>query len=179
MPTETTAKQRRQHRIDHGLCPECGEEAAPYYLCPTHRLKGSVSRMMGRMADSGIVIKGKDGQQTTYSVSSGWETKFDEFACGTTLFDMDPDDKRLRPRLGRRPVDLDETLISIFVQAGRPLQMEEICAAWGKLRSKRKHATLAADMAALIAAQRKRDERNAKRARAHERLLKYEGDNHA
>lgn len=163
-----TTTDRRQHRIDHGLCPECGEEAAPYYLCANHRQLGSLTRMLNKMADRGIIQKSKDGRSNTYGIPSGWSgRKIDEFNWGKMLFEMEDGDKRLRPRMGRRPIDLDETLISIFTDAGRPLQMEEILAAWGKLRSKRKHASLAGDMTALIEAQRKRDERNAKRGRIH------------
>ncbi len=152
----------RQYRIDHGRCPECGEESAPYYLCTKHREIGAVGRMMNQMAERGVVKKERIGRHTKPEGFNG--RSIDEFTWAKRLWELDPDDKRFRPRLGRRPVDLDETLIGIFQEAGRPLQMEEIVAAWGKLRSKRKTRSLAGDMAAIIAAQQRREERNAKRA---------------
>lgn len=152
-----------RYRIDHGLCPECGKEAAPYYLCTNHRQLGSLTRLLNKMADRSIIQKLDGGR---YAIPHGWNGRnIDDFAWGDTLFDMKPDDKRLRPRMGRRPIDLDETLMSIFFEAGSPLQMEEIYAAWGKLRSQRKHASLAGDMTAIIAAQRRREMRDAKRAK--------------
>lgn len=73
------------------------------------------------------------------------------------------DDKRLRPRLGKVPVDVEKELSGIFVALGRPAAIEEVIAAWGQLRERRKHESTAGDMAALIAAKRKREIRAAKR----------------
>jgi hypothetical protein len=154
--------EQRQYRIDHGLCPECGRESAPYYLCEEHRQLNSLTRMLNRMADRGVLQKEKQGGKSYYSPGVN-SARCGDFSWRQTLFDMDPDDKRLRPRMGRRPIDLDETLISIFETAGRRLTMEEILSAWGKLRSKRKTESLVGDMSAIILAQHRRDERNAKR----------------
>lgn len=163
--TTLSGAEKRQCRIDRGLCPECGEEAAPYYLCLTCRQLGSISRIMNRAADRGIVKKEIDGGKAYYSVPPEFNGRStDEFHWAKTLFDMDPDDKRLRPRMGKRPVDLDETLIEIFETAGKRLQMHEIFEAWGRLRTKRKTASLAGDMRAIIEAQRRRGAKNAKRA---------------
>lgn len=157
VPAKQTAKERRVYRVEHGLCPECGKEAAPYYLCHDHRSLGMIRRMMNKAAERGIVQKSRRGRDTCYAIPPGWcGNKFEDFDWGKSGFDMDPDDKRLRPRMGQRPIDIDETLLGIFHAAGKPLQMDEIYAAWGKLRSKRKTETLAGDMAAIIAAQRKR-----------------------
>lgn|GEM_PF-3895894 len=155
----------RQHRIDHGLCPECGEEAAPYYLCEQHRRKASLGRILRSAATRGVLRISKRGGRNWYSVDTGCRPASDVNWPGKTIFDMNENDKRLRPRLGRRPVDIDETLIGIFVDSGRPLQYDEIISAWGRLRSKRKTASLAGDMTAIIEAQRRRAARNAKRAR--------------
>ena len=160
-PPDTTASERRQYRIDHGLCPLCGKESAPYYLCEDHRTYQAVGRMMKLMAKRGIV---KDHGRTGYSIPLGWNgPDVSEFQWRPRMGELRPGDKRLRPRLGRMPVDLDETLIGIFREAGRRLTIEEIYEAWGKLRSRRKTESLAGDMAALIRAQRRRDERNGKR----------------
>ena len=45
-PAGMNAAQRRAHRVDHGLCPQCGKEAAPYYLCFDCRQLGAMSRML-------------------------------------------------------------------------------------------------------------------------------------
>ena len=167
MPAEpkTTAKERRQYRIDHGLCPYCGEDAAPYYLCQRHREIGALSRLLYRSAARGIISREKEKGRVYYSKPRAFNPpKFDDFEWNDTFFDMKPDDKRRRPRLGKRPVDLDETLIEIFETAGKRLQMHEILEAWGKLRTKRKTTSLAGDMRAIIEAQRRRDAKNAKRA---------------
>lgn len=157
--TKQTAKERRVFRVEHGLCPECGKESAPYYLCHDHRAIGMIGRMMNRMTEHGAVEKSRKGRHVYYKIAPDGMKKLDTFKYGVTGFDMDKDDKRLRPRMGKRPIDLDETLLSIFRTAGKPLQMEEIYSAWGKLRSKRKTQTLAGDMSAIIAAQRKRQAR--------------------
>lgn len=156
--------KNRQYRIDHGLCPVCGDEAAPYYLCHKHRQIGMVGRMLKLMAQRGVVEQSKENGRNYYRVAPGHERRVDEFSWRPRGSELDPNDKRFRPRLGRRPVDLDETLVQIFLDAGRPLQIEEVVAAWGRLRSKRKTESLAGDMRALIEAQRLRDMRNAKRA---------------
>lgn len=166
------ATERRAYRIDHGMCPECGKEAAPYYLCFECRKLGSMRRMLTRMADLGIIekIKRHKGRFDAFkSVESG--KRVANFAWNQTLWDMPAEDARRKPRINRRPIDLDETLFGIFREAGHPLQMEEIYEAWGRLRSKRKHGTLAGDMAAIIAARRRREARAEKTRSRHSARL--------
>ena len=159
---ETTG---RRYRVDHGLCPECGREAAPYYLCPEHRQIGAITRMMKRMAKRGIVKEEKEGGRLYWRIPPGWNgPSAADFNWRDNMFSMAKDDARLKPRMAKRPIDLDDTLVEIFRDAGRPLQMHEIMAAWGKLRSQRKTSCLAGDMTAIISAQRRRELRNAKRA---------------
>lgn len=164
MAEQSTAKARRQYRIDHGLCPLCGEEAAPYYLCYKHRQHQVIRRFMNNATKWGVVSKVKEGNSNKYYILPDWEQQFDVNYKHPSWLDLRPDDKRRSPRLGRMPVKLDETLAGIFREANRPLMMEEIYEAWGRLRSRRKTESLAGDMTAIIAAQRRRDERNAKRA---------------
>lgn len=165
MRRQADPTKSRQYRIDHGLCPLCGKEAAPYYLCHSCRQTAMIGRMCDLMAKRGVVKRLKDKGRVYYQIPPGWNGRstkdFNWSPCGIDLKDTD---KRLRPRIGRRPVDLDETLTEIFMEAGTPLTMEEIVAAWGRLRSKRKTSSLAGDMTAIIAAERRRNERNARRA---------------
>jgi len=167
------AKERRQHRIDHGMCPLCGKEAAPYYLCHEHRTLNALTRILNKAVDQKILTKERHGRSFGYGIdqSSGKTAK--DIVTGRCWLDLSPGDKRLKPRLGRRPIDLDETLMGIFMDAGKPLTMEEIYGAWGKLRSQRRHATLATDMAAIIKADRRRAERNAKRAAVTQRMAAH------
>lgn len=154
----------RRHRVDHGMCPKCGKEAAPYYLCWDCRILGALARFLDRMSKEDILKREKVNGRVCFSVMPDYKLLLDQKTFATYLWDMDPDDKRLRPRLGRRPVDLDETLVSIFMAAGKPLTIEEIQSAWGKLRAKRKTESLAGDLSAIIRAQRRREDRNARRA---------------
>jgi len=157
------AAEKRQYRISYGMCPLCGLEAAPYYLCFACRQIKSLSRTLNRMHDAGIVAKSRKGRNSLWHVE---KDKIDDVAVmdvrGSLLVGIKDGDKRLRPRMGGRPIDLDETLMSIFAVAGKPLTEDEVYFAWGNLRTTRKRASLASDMAAIINAQRKRDRRAAK-----------------
>lgn len=163
MSRKADPTKSKQYRIEHGLCPMCGKESAPYYLCHDHRNIGALHRLLTKMVDQRLLTKTKDGRAYGYEINHASGKTPRDFVPGrASWLDLKPDDKRRRPRLGRRPVDLDETLIGIFQEAARPLTIEEVVSAWGRLRSQRKHETLAGDMAAIIKAQRKRDERAAR-----------------
>lgn len=154
-----SAKARREYFVDHGLCPLCGEEAAPWYFCWEHRRHASLSRLLNKMAARDVIKKVKRGWY-----QYGGERKLHDYQWGKTLWDFDQERlDKLRPRINRKPVDLHDTLLAIFENAGRALTEDEIVEAWGKLRSRRKHEILANDMSKLILAQRKREARNAKR----------------
>lgn len=163
MSRKADPTKSKQYRIDHGLCPTCGKEAAPYYLCWDHRSIRSLTNVLNKGVGLGIFEAEKKNGRNTYFRRGPRIYDPNVHLTGTYLWDMDPDDKRLRPRMGRRPIDLDETLIGIFETAGKPLTMDEIMFAWGSLRNRRKTASLAGDMTAIVLAQRKRDERAAKR----------------
>jgi len=152
-----SVRAKRQHRIDHGMCPQCGREAAPYYLCYDCRSVSSLRRTLNRMHEHGALRRERSGRSNLWSI--GERDNLDELDIrGTLLIGIKEGDGRLRPRMGKRPVDLDETLFSIFRDAGKPLTEDEVVFAWGRLRSKRK-GSLASDMAAIIAAERRRERR--------------------
>lgn len=154
----TTRRDLRRHRLAHGLCPTCGKEAAPYYLCSEHRQLLWLDRVLSRFAAAGKFKREKIGGRVHWSLGpnpdAGEDIQWREPKDG---------DRRFGPRLGRVPVDVEATLAALLRDMGRPASLDEIMAAWGKLREKRKTASLAGDMRALIEAQRRRDERNARR----------------
>ncbi|WP_152663882.1 hypothetical protein [Sphingomonas sp. SRS2] len=119
--------------------------------------------MLNKMAERGIITKARRGRENCWS-SGDSNLKTSDFTWGKNLFEMSAADKRRAPRIGKRPVDLDDTLFGIFADAGKPLTMEEVYTAWGKLRSKRKTGSLAGDMTAIIEAERRRQRRSAKLA---------------
>ena len=150
----------QQERVAKGLCPTCGKEAAPYYLCADHRLTGKIERILRRVHAAGGVTREKRGVKAYWSMG-------DREAWDRLAWRPDPKDgdKRLRPRIRGVPVDVEATVIEIMRSLDRPCTTEEIVAAWGRLRTERQHATVAGDVAALIEAQRRREARNAKRLR--------------
>jgi hypothetical protein len=150
----------RRERAAKGLCPACGEEAAPYYLCAKHRFEQQIVRRLERGAREGGFKKEGRGQSALWSIGS-------EAALDAMVWrDPKDGDKRFRPRLGRIPVEVEDELVKLLHNLGRPASIDEIVAAWGQLREKRKAGTIAANMAQIIAAQQRREARNAKRLRA-------------
>lgn len=180
MSRQADPAKSKQYRVEHGLCPACGKESAPYYLCSDCRFKGAIVHRLKRMVKAGAIETSKSGNSTLYKPAPNMIEIADTMRWGKEIFGKagsDSTDGRLRPRLGRRPVDLDETLVGIFFDAGKPLTMEEVVTAWGRLRSKRKTESLAGDMRAIIEAQRKRDRRAAKWAEVQARLAARAGAN--
>jgi hypothetical protein len=163
-----------QERLRKGLCPRCGKEAAPYRLCRDHRLMDMLARCMRAGAQAGHVTavrstgrgrsilwglsdKGKAAAAAPNRDNSSWNFRAAfEGRAGW-------EDKRYRPRLGGVPADIEREISNILIAFGRPATIDEIVAAWGKLRETRMHKSVAGDLVALIAAERKRNARNAKR----------------
>jgi hypothetical protein len=121
-----------------------------------------IGRFMKRAEKFGAVKKEKRGNESYWLLED--PSAFDRgrwWKCG---WNLDPDDKRLKPRLGRIPVEIDQELLCLAASFGRPFSTEEIIAAWGRLREQRKAGTVAGNMTAIIKADRRRAERNARRA---------------
>jgi hypothetical protein len=76
------------------------------------------------------------------------------------------DDKRVQPRLRGMRVDVEQTIIALLTEMGHPATIEEIQAAWGRLRGERKHGSLAADLKVVIDAKRRRAERIQRQAKS-------------
>lgn len=145
-------------RISRGLCPNCGGEAAPYYLCWKCRAVAKIGRILRRAEKAGGVNADRSARKTLWRMKSA-------DAWDTIAWRADPKagDGRLKPRMRGIPVDVENTLRQILVDADRGLTEADVFAAWGKLRAKRE-APLHADMSRIIAAQRKREAKMARRA---------------
>lgn len=154
-------------RLAKGLCPRCGKEAAPYRLCQDHRFEGTIARFLRAAQKAGYLERTAppSGPRNRVWVRATEKARSDKDKnwLDVTFRSAEQGDKRLRPRLGRVPVDVEREIIGILMAFGRPATIEEIVAAWGNLREERKTASLAGDMVALISAQRRREERNMKR----------------
>lgn len=156
----------RENRISNGLCPNCGAEAAPFYLCPDCRRRASLNRMMRRGEDVSVFSSTKIGRERHWTLGS--EEARDVLKTKPMPLwgeGMSAEDGRLRPRLGRIPVDIEREVFGILLRLGEPATEQEIIQAWGRMRVRRGRASAAGDLVALIKAERRREERNRKRMR--------------
>ena len=141
-----------QQRMDKGLCPRCGEDAAPYRLCGSHRLESRLVRSLKKMERQGALKSTGRGANSMWSNVEGVEA---DTRWSTPVVPPD-NDKRFRPRLGNVPADVEKELIGIMTEAGEPLTVEQIMAAWERLRQKRNRSSIAGDMKRIIKADQKR-----------------------
>lgn len=148
----------QQKRILAGQCPLCGKEAAPYRLCYDHRFGQRLVRNLKKGVRVGAL---KIDLLKRYTIAD--DSKTQEWCKNSTKIVLPKSDRRGRPRLRGIQVDIEETLLKIIERIGRPCTIEEITAAWGRLRDRRS-APLASDLATIIAAKDKRERRMAKRA---------------
>ena len=156
----------RQDRINRGLCPQCGKEAAPYYLCPDCRQLRSLGGMLNRMNKHDVVRKSKKGRFNLWF--TGARTLEDAGGMKNRSYPLwnegkGADDKRLRPRIGKIPVDVERELLEMLSRFDRPVSEDEIVQAWGRMRVRRGRASAAGDLVALIKAERRRVRRCEKR----------------
>lgn len=144
----------QQDRIAKGLCPRCGEQAAPYRLCSKHRFEASLARGLNKAAAAGIVEKETKGGRVYWSGFVGAENIPADFVW--------QDYKGRKPRIGGVPVDVGLEAMAILKQMGRPASEEEIATAFGKLRADKKRPSFGPDVARLVEAERKRAAKRAK-----------------
>ena len=97
----------KQERINKGLCPICGEQAAPYYLCDKCRGKAILRRFLNRAVEAGAFRMKKVGRENTYAIG-------DENADFSYRF-PEKFDKRHEPRFRNIPVDVEKELLNIFL----------------------------------------------------------------
>ena len=152
-----------QQRVAKGLCPKCGAEAAPYYLCDRCHFRGQLHRFLASGRKQGLVeqlVDPDDRRKRRFRATGpGIVHKM-------SYNGLDPGD-RSAPRLKRIPVDVERELAAILEQAGKPLDVDEIVEAWGRLRvrnQKRQRISVASDLAYIIESRRRRSEKLARRA---------------
>jgi DNA-binding MarR family transcriptional regulator len=167
---EDSANGRNHQRVAKGLCPYCGEEAAPYYLCDRCRLMRKLYRVLSKGRSAGDIRTERSPEDRRKR--RHWLTD-DARAALKAGTDRDwnyrevtnPDDGRLKPRIRNIPVDVENELIKIFRDAGEPLTEAEVYEAWGRLRLRKGRASAAADMAQIIRSGRKQSAKAARRAK--------------
>jgi hypothetical protein len=156
MASESRQRLRRgerQERIAGGLCPECGEEAAPYLLGWGCRLKPRLNRALARGVKIGFLQRSLDARFSIAGTPSNSAQR--EWLKWSTPLVLGEDDGRGKPRMRGMRVDVEATLSKVMEHIGRPCTIDEIVAAWGKLRAKRTNP-LAGDLGRLIVADAKR-----------------------
>jgi hypothetical protein len=120
---------------------------------------------MKRLEKSGVVTQGKDerGRQTWAINPTAKDDPRDN--RWSTPVVPNESDRRFRPRLGGIPVNVEAKIVELMGSIGRPVPIEEIAQAWGRLRGekKRKKGNAAADVRAILLAGERRKKRAAKR----------------
>lgn len=112
-----------------GRCQHCGMLSAPYTVCEERRVYKKMLRTLKRMTESGALIK----QGSVYKVGEGpLPIQYETLA----------DDRRLLPRIGKRPADesaVTALCIAIIGKSRRPLSTIELYALYAKM-AKEPHA---------------------------------------
>lgn len=155
-----TPKEYRQARIAKGLCPSCGKEAAPFYLCWDCRQMQRIHRAGKRLAHEGVILNYKENGRVMFKLAPGGLDKPVDNRWATTVIPP-KDDRRFSPKLRGARVNVEATLVEVIRHIGRGCTIEEIMAGWGRLRDKRT-SPLAHDLARIIAADDKRKRKAAK-----------------
>ena len=157
-----------KERVSKGLCPRCGKEAAPYYLCPEHRQSDSLARQMKRLENHGFCYSVKKGRDLWWTGNKAMDNvkPQDVMRCPPVPVwgeGKGQEDGRLRPRMRGIPTDVEATLIELFKHEKQGLTTEEVIEAWGRLRVRPGRDSAAADMKHIIIAARRRKDRASKR----------------
>lgn len=158
-----SAADKVRERVDNGLCPQCGEEAAPYYLCYVCRQQGRVRRSLKRLADQGHATKRKEGGKLLWQIVPGTRDAPRDKRWETPVVPNDSD-RRFHPKIGGIPVNVEAQIWKLCESFDREFSIDDVVQAWGRLRGeKRKKGSAAADVRAILAADEKRRRRAEKR----------------
>jgi hypothetical protein len=153
----TTAREKE--RIAKGLCPRCGKEAAPYYLCQSCRYGDRIVRMLNRGHKGGGFKKERRGNTNYWSI--GDASAIDKIKWQP---DPKPGDKRRLPRFRGVPIEIEQAVLGALESIGRPATLEEIIAAWVRLKADRGGGAVSHHLVAIIKADDRRARKNARRA---------------
>lgn len=159
--TRLGKKIAAKDRVAHGLCPNCGKEAAPYRLCFDCRQLGRITRCLKRGVKHGALNLDITKR---YSINKNApDGAHKQWGKWSTKWNLPESDKRSQPKLRGIRVDVEATLLSVIEFIGRPCTIEEITLAWARLREKRSDP-LPNDLARIIKAADKREAKRARRA---------------
>lgn len=150
-------------RIARGLCSNCGKEAAPWRLCGQCRFAEKIRRVLRKAKKHGLVKRTQKGRDVKWSLT-------DKDWSGVGFREAQEGDKRLEPRLGGIPVDIEDELVGILVASGVPMNEKELVEAWGRLRVRRGRESAAKDLAYVIEARRNQAAKISRRAERHSRM---------
>lgn len=130
-------KHQRYRRkcISEGRCPHCGKPCAPYVECPERRTYKRISVALRRMYSVGLVQRVKRG------LYKG--TPDEQFAVFVTKKSGRNGDKRFLPKLGAKPTNPDDLIMSLALSLARKspdrtVTTKQVEEAFGKERLKRK-----------------------------------------
>lgn len=157
-----------KQRIAKGLCPRCGKEAAPYYLCDHCRGIDGISRMLKLMAKREVVTSEKRGRHTYWKIDPRYNEALDNFTWRPRMWDLKDSDRRRKPRFRGVPIEIENAVRAALTMLDRPASIEEIMEAWAKLKTSNRDGTIESNLVEIIVSKNKRAEKLARRAeRAH------------
>jgi hypothetical protein len=154
----------RQERIAKGLCPKCGAEAAPYYLCQRCHLRGQIYRFCASTQKQGLIEISVDPDDKRKRRVRAAHPHIDVDQISYSGLGLG---ERAAPRLKRIPVDVERELVALLERAGKPLHVDEIIEAWGRLRvqsQRRQRISVAIDLTYIIESRRRQTDKLARRA---------------
>jgi hypothetical protein len=117
-----------------------------------------------RLSAQGHLLQKKDGGSYAWQIAPGMRDAPVDNRWQTSVV-PDESDRRFRPRIGGIPVNVEAQIFRLAEGMGREFSIDDIIAAWGKLRGekKRKKGSAAADVRAIILAEDRRRKRAEKR----------------
>lgn len=154
----------RKERANKGLCPNCGELAAPYYLCDDCHVRVQIGKFMKAMVNQGVFEVVPDGNRPG---ARRWRAvspfrDFDEVRYnGLDLWERAP------PRLRGVPADLNKEVLGILARSKSGMTVEDVAVAWVKLRRKPGQTNAASGIVAIMHAEDKRARKMKRNARVH------------
>lgn len=113
----------KQHRIENGLCPDCGESSYPYYYCKKHRITRNINRVTKKLEEKGCLdVELDENGEKLYTLKEGVEIESKNFSPKAIK-------KMQLPRLGGKPMTgnvVDSAILEVLDAHQTPLTLKEI-----------------------------------------------------